>query len=73
MLLQAARDFNIDLERSWMVGDGENDVLAGKNAGCHTALLKESVIAESESNSSNFGADFTAATLKDAIREILQR
>lgn len=39
MLLQAAKDFNIDLEHSWMIGDGENDITAGTNAGCHTALI----------------------------------
>ena len=39
MLLDAAQRLNIDLSRSWMVGDGKNDVLAGKNAGCRTALL----------------------------------
>ena len=39
MLLAAAERFNIDLAASWMVGDGQNDILAGKNAGCHTALL----------------------------------
>lgn len=41
MLLQAAKDFNIDLSQSWMIGDSENDVLAGKNAGCRTALLSD--------------------------------
>ena len=39
MLLKAAEDFNIDLGKSWMVGDGENDILAGRNAGCRTALI----------------------------------
>lgn len=39
MLLKAACDFNIDLENSWMVGDGENDIIAGINAGCKTALI----------------------------------
>ena len=39
MLLKAAEDFNIDLGKSWMVGDGENDILAGQNAGCRTALI----------------------------------
>ncbi|MBQ9208889.1 MAG: HAD-IIIA family hydrolase [Oscillospiraceae bacterium] len=39
MLLKAAEDFNIDLSQSWMVGDGENDIKAGKAAGCHTALI----------------------------------
>ena len=41
MLLKAAEDFNIDLSESWMIGDGKNDVLAGKAAGCHTILLSD--------------------------------
>jgi D-glycero-D-manno-heptose 1,7-bisphosphate phosphatase len=48
MLLQAARDFHIDLGQSWMVGDGENDVRAGRNAGCRTALIKGDENVESE-------------------------
>ena len=39
MLFTAAEDFNIDLSQSWMIGDGENDVKAGKAAGCKTALI----------------------------------
>ena len=39
MLLKAAQDFNIDLSQSWMIGDGENDIKAGQNAGCQTALI----------------------------------
>lgn len=41
MLLKAAEDFNIDLSQSWMIGDGENDVKAGINAGCKTVLLSD--------------------------------
>lgn len=39
MLLNAAKDFNIDLSRSYMVGDGENDIKAGNAAGCKTILI----------------------------------
>ena len=39
MLLKAAKDYNIDLLSSWMVGDRENDIKAGKAAGCRTALI----------------------------------
>lgn len=39
MLLKAAEDFNIELAQSWMVGDGKNDIEAGKAAGCKTVLL----------------------------------
>lgn len=41
LLLKAAKDLNIDLSQSWMIGDGENDILAGKNAECKTALIGE--------------------------------
>lgn len=34
MLLKAAKDFNIDLEKSYMIGDSENDMLAGSTARC---------------------------------------
>lgn len=39
MLLQAARELNIDLSRSWMIGDSPGDVEAGKAAGCRTILI----------------------------------
>ena len=39
MLLKAAKDYNIDLSRSYMVGDSENDVAAGNAAGCNSVLL----------------------------------
>jgi D-glycero-D-manno-heptose 1,7-bisphosphate phosphatase len=39
LLLEAARDYAIDLPASWMVGDGLVDVQAGRAAGCRTLLL----------------------------------
>ena len=60
MLLKAAVDFNIDLSESWMIGDGENDILAGKAAGCRTALI----------GSGSFGQDITADSLIEAVRRI---
>lgn len=61
LLIKAAEDFNIDLSKSWMIGDGESDVLAGKAAGCKTILL------------SNEHCDtMTCANLLDAVRLILK-
>jgi len=40
MLLQAAEDLEIDLGRSWMIGDSACDVAAGLGAGCRTILLR---------------------------------
>ncbi len=39
LLLQAAEEHNIDLSKSWMIGDSVYDVLAGNAAGCGTILL----------------------------------
>jgi len=37
LLLQAAKEFNIDLKASWMIGDSGSDIKAGQVAGCHVA------------------------------------
>jgi len=39
MMLAAARDHDISLTSSWLVGDQVRDVQAGKAAGCRTILL----------------------------------
>lgn len=57
MLLKAALDFNIDLAQSWMIGDGENDVKAGQNAGCRTALI----------GNESYGQTVTVSSLKDFV------
>lgn len=40
MLIEAARKHDLDLARSWMIGDQEKDVEAGRRAGCRTVLVK---------------------------------
>ena len=61
MLLKAAKDFNIDLSRSWMVGDSKNDIIAGLNAGCRTALI----------GSEPYGQTVTVSSLKDFVDQHL--
>lgn len=61
MLSKAAEDFNIDLSQSWMIGDGENDILAGKNAGCKTALI----------GNEDFGAEIKDSSLIACINKII--
>ncbi len=39
MLLQAARDHNLDLAQSWFVGDVLDDIEAGNRAGCRSILV----------------------------------
>lgn len=60
MLIKAAEDFNISLEDSWMIGDGENDIKAGKAAGCRTALI----------GTEEYGQDMTATSLLQTVKQI---
>jgi D-glycero-D-manno-heptose 1,7-bisphosphate phosphatase len=39
MLIRAARELDLDLGRSWMVGDMISDILAGINARCRGSIL----------------------------------
>lgn len=57
MLLRAAKDLNIDLASSWMIGDGENDVRAGQSAGCRTALI----------GNGEFGQDVSVSSLLEFV------
>jgi len=65
MLLSAAHDHQIDLAASWMIGDCEIDIAAGRNAKCKTALIA----ARPRSNSD---ADIVARSLPEAVERILQ-
>ena len=62
MLFTAAEDFNIDLSQSWMIGDGENDVKAGKAAGCRTALI----------GTDAYDQDVTATSLLQVVKQIIK-
>lgn len=46
LLFQAAEKYNIDLSKSWMVGDSISDMEAGKAAECRTLLLKQGTLYE---------------------------
>ena len=57
MLLKAAENLNINLSESWMVGDSEIDIMAGKRAGCKTALI----------GVGNFGQDTSVNSLLEFV------
>lgn len=39
MIEQAAKDHDIDIKNSYLIGDKTSDILAGKNAGMKTILV----------------------------------
>ena len=64
MLLKATEDLNIDLSQSYMVGDGENDIKAGKAAGCKTVLLN--------TECEYYGQDICVGSLQDFVDQYLR-
>lgn len=61
MLFKAAKDFNINLSQSWMIGDSDNDIKAGIAAGCKTALIGKK----------NYKQDITVQSLLQFIEDVL--
>lgn len=44
MLLGAAEDHGLDLQRSWMIGDHDYDIECGRRAGCRTIFVGQLVM-----------------------------
>lgn len=65
MLFAAAHEHELDLPSSWMIGDSQKDVEAGRKAGCRTARIAESSI-NVEGN-----ADVLVGSLLEAVQQIL--
>lgn len=64
---EAAKRYDVDLGRSWMVGDQDTDVVTGINAGLRTALLN---YARSANKRGNTRPDLICADLPDFVRKL---
>jgi D,D-heptose 1,7-bisphosphate phosphatase len=71
MLLRAARELGIDLGRSYMVGDKDLDVEAGRAAGCTTVLIGEGGAARPDYAVPDFSAAVDAILRDAAAKGIL--
>ena len=60
LLLAAAARYNLDLSRSYMIGDSESDMEAARRAGCHTAAI------------GSMQADIVGESLLDCVEQILK-
>ena len=68
MLLKAAEDFNINLANSFMIGDGENDILAGLAAGCCPILINGEGTSQTEGE---YGQFDTLPSVSDFVNKYL--
>jgi D-glycero-D-manno-heptose 1,7-bisphosphate phosphatase len=67
MLLRAARELNINLGRSWMVGDRWRDIDCGHAAGVRTVLIDYGYVEPLKQQ-----PDFRAQNLLEAAELILR-
>lgn len=61
LLRRAAEDFNLDLTKCVMIGDGETDVKTGKNAKIPTVLVKTGIQEESSVTPDYYADDLLSA------------
>lgn len=65
MLTLAAREMNLDLAASWMIGDSERDIQAGHAAGCRAVRIDRA------SGTTRSSAEHTAPDLRSAVDQVL--
>ncbi len=71
MIYRAVSDFNIDLEKSYIIGDTTTDIQTGKNANIKTLLVKTGYAGSDKKYSVK--PDWEANNLLDAVQEILRK
>jgi D-glycero-D-manno-heptose 1,7-bisphosphate phosphatase len=64
MILDAKKEFNVDLKNSWLVGDKESDILAALNSGITNTILLRS---GHKINEKNTKAKFIANNLLEGV------
>lgn len=64
MLMEAAREHDLDILHSWMIGDSVADIEAGKAAGCRTVMIRDDLDFPT-------GPDLTATSLLEAAKLIV--
>ncbi len=75
MLELGAKELDIDLSESWMVGDSARDIEAGQRAGCKTIRVRsrpDHHATPGLENDEAVQADYTVRNLVDAARVILR-
>jgi D-glycero-D-manno-heptose 1,7-bisphosphate phosphatase len=69
MLLKAAKEMDLDLKESWVIGDSNRDIEAGLSAGCKTILI-EPPSEEVGLRTDEVKVDFKAVNMREAVNII---
>jgi len=69
MLLKAKSKYNIDMKKSWLIGDKEVDIIAANNAGIYDTILVKS---GHKINQSKSQAKFILKSIQDSSEVIIK-
>lgn len=74
MILDAAKEMELDVSRSYMIGDKAEDVLCGVNAGTKSILINSKFIEKQINNLKKLGKtpNFIASNFSDAVNYIVK-
>lgn len=72
LLLQAREELNVDLSRSYFIGDALSDIQSGRAAGCKTVFVLSGRTSVEEMSEWNCSPDHVAATLSEAVDWVLE-
>jgi mannose-1-phosphate guanylyltransferase / phosphomannomutase len=77
LLLKAAKELNINLKKSWMIGDMISDIAAGQSVGCKTIMIKSAcnsrIIISATSTINNVKPHFFTNNIHEAANLILKK
>ncbi|HVF49887.1 MAG TPA: HAD family hydrolase [Pyrinomonadaceae bacterium] len=76
LILRAAGDLDVDLARSWMIGDRHGDILLARNAGVRSAFVLSGYGRgewEYQSGAWEHQPDIVAENLLEAVRQIIRQ
>ena len=68
MILKAASDLGLNLSKSWMIGDKDDDVLVGRESNMKTVKIGKPVSADLK-----FSETYTAVDIYDAVQSIIDQ
>ena len=74
LLLDAIKDYNIDRQHSWMIGDSMTDIVAGKNASIKTAFVSSGGGSgrKDEKDYECIKLDLSGHNLLDVVKKIIK-
>lgn len=73
MLFRAAREHDLDLPRSFLVGDSPRDIETGRAAGCRTVLCRDELPASPASFAEKERPEFMVQTIAEAAAVIMSQ